>query len=264
MNISIVTPVFNRATLMHKSLQSSLALVNAGIATELVVVDDASTDDTVAQLRQYYSAEINDGRIKFSVLPENLGVAGAKNAGAALAGGDWIIFMDSDDWFVADTISSMLDVLRTFQQYDVVFFRCRDQRLHQLIGESVPAKDIRIRELLNGGTPGECLPVVKRRSILAQPYPTKLRGSEGLTYLQILKNGGRIHLSDLVVREYEDMAVDRLSSRQGLRKRAGLLCQHNICLLRYWRYARFKTMLGWFARIGYYGCWSVLNKIKGR
>lgn len=263
MKISIVTPVFNRALLMHKSLQSSLALVHAGIAEELVVIDDASTDDTVAQLHHCYAAEIADGRIKLRVLPKNLGVAGAKNAGAALAGGDWIIFMDSDDWFVADAVAAMQQVLCAHQQYDVVFFRCQDQQRQQLIGAPVAAKDISLKELLNGGTPGECLPVVKRQSILSEPYPTALRGSEGLAYLQILQRGGRIHLSDLVVREYQDTAIDRLSSRQGLRKRAGLLCRHNLCLLRYLRYARVKTALGWFARIGYYGAWFLLNKIKG-
>lgn len=264
MKISIVTPVFNRAALMHKSLQSSLALVNAGIAAELVVIDDASTDDTVQQLQQRYSAEIKDGRIKFSTLPVNLGVAGAKNAGAALATGDWLIFMDSDDWFVKDAVPAMVEVLRQQQHYDVVFFRCQDQKQQQLIGAEVPATDISLKTLLNGGTPGECLPVVKRQTMLAHPYPTRLRGSEGLTYLQILKAGGCIHLSDLVVREYEDAALDRLSSRAGLRKRAGALCLHNLCLLCYLPQASAKTALGWFLRIGYYGFWFLLNKLKGR
>ncbi len=262
MNIAIVTPVFNRADSMHKSLQSSLALVNAGIACQLVVVDDASTDDSVSQIKSKYLAEIAAGQLTLVELPENLGVSGAKNAGALAATADWIVFMDSDDWFVPEAVDELRNALNQHPAYAAVFFRCQDQTSGQLIGKSAVAEDLTLATLLNSGTPGECLPVVRRSDILAIPYPTELRGSEGLTYLAMLHSGRKIYISDLIAREYDNSGTDRLSSRQGLRKRAGYLVRHNLNCLRYTRYAQAKTVIGWLIRIVYYSGVVILNKIS--
>ncbi len=262
MNVAIVTPVFNRADLMHRSLQSSLALVNAGFACQLVVVDDASTDDSVCQIKSKYSAEIADGKLTLVELPENLGVSGAKNAGALAAAADWIVFMDSDDWFVPEAVDVIRNELNQHAAYAAVFFRCQDQTTGRLIGKSATAEDLTLVTLLNSGTPGECLPVVRRADILATPYPTELRGSEGLTYLAMLHSGRKIYLSDVIAREYDNSGTDRLSSRQGLRKRAGYLVRHNLRCLRYARYAQPKTVVGWLIRIVYYSGMVILNKIS--
>jgi glycosyltransferase involved in cell wall biosynthesis len=262
MKVAIVTPVFNRADSMHRSLLSSLALVNAGIACQLVVVDDASTDDSVCQIKSKYSAEIADGKLILVELPKNLGVSGAKNAGAVAAAADWIIFMDSDDWFVPAAVGALCNELNQHPAYAAVFFRCQDQTSGQLVGRPAVAEDLTLTTLVNTGTPGECLPVVRRADILAIPYPTELRGSEGLTYLAMLHSGRKIYLSDIIAREYDNSGADRLSSRQGLRKRAGYLVRHNLRSLRYARYARPKTVAGWLIRIVYYSGMVIMNKIS--
>lgn len=262
--LSIVTPTYNRENLICRSLDASLQLVRSGVAGEIVVVDDASTDNTVTMLRERYHQEIAENILIIDCLSVNQGVTAAKNRGAALARGCWIAFMDSDDNFIVEQAKAMYDSLMQHQDHDALFFRCRDQQTNEMIGKETNATDISLSQLLNGGTPGECLPVVKRQTMLRHPYPAQLRGSEGLTYLKILHCGGRIHLSELVVREYENHAVDRLSSRQGLRKRAGTLCLHNVYMLAYLRHAGLKTALGWFARIGYYGFWFFISKLKGR
>jgi glycosyltransferase involved in cell wall biosynthesis len=68
------------------------ALAQTWQNTEVVVVDDASGDDTPDRLR-----EIDDPRLRVIVQPENRGVAAARNAGIAAARGDMIAFLDSDD-----------------------------------------------------------------------------------------------------------------------------------------------------------------------
>ena len=260
-SLSIVTPTYNRAHLICRSLDMSLQLVAADIASEIIVVDDASTDNTIQMLHDRYSREIASGVLVIERLPVNQGVTGAKNRGAALARGHWIAFMDSDDWFVPESALAMQAQLRQLSSHTAVFFRCQDQASGCLIGDACAAAELTLSTMLNAGTPGECLPVVKRAAILEVPYPTALRGSEGLTYLAWLHAGRTIYLSDLVVREYDNSGADRLSSRKGLKKRAGFLVRHNLHMLRYIRYATPKTVFGWVARIVYYSGVVLINKI---
>lgn len=264
MVFSVVTPVYNRSSLMHRSLQSSLALIAAGFFSELVVVDDGSTDDSVAVIRRQYAQAIAEGTLRLIELGVNQGVAAAKNAGAQAATGDWLIFMDSDDWFVDAQVPAMLQNMQQKHAADVFFFRCRDQQSRALIGRPMSARELSLADMLNGGTPGECLPVVRRSVILQHLYPAALRGSEGLSYLAMLKAGFRIHLSELVVREYDDISTERLSSPAGLKKRARFLFLHNVQMLKYWRHARLSTLCGWLARLGYYGMLTLRNWLVGQ
>ncbi len=67
---------------------------------EVIVVDDASMDDTPDRVRQ-----IEDPRLRVIVQPENRGVAAARNAGMASARGDMIAFLDSDDLWRPEKIA---------------------------------------------------------------------------------------------------------------------------------------------------------------
>ncbi|MBU1309914.1 MAG: glycosyltransferase, partial [Gammaproteobacteria bacterium] len=259
-SLSIVTPTYNRKDVIVQSIESSLQLIKAGIAEVLIVIDDCSTDGTLALLLAKYAQEISDGLIILQQLPANLGVTGAKNAGAMLAKTEWIAFMDSDDCFVVENALLLRDVLLTSPD-SAVFFRCRDHKQKQLIGPKRQPVVLHLPDLINLGTPGECLPVVRSSAIKSHLYPVELRGSEALSYYAILADGGSILLSDIVAREYEDDASDRLSSKAGLRKRARLLVIHNLRCLRYWRAATLKTAFGWVARIVYYSLLHLRNKL---
>lgn len=264
MTISIVTPLYNRAFTMQRSISSSLAAIASGYVDELVLVDDGSTDETVAVVQQAYATELANGICRLVVLPENRGVSAAKNAGAIAAKGDWLIFLDSDDWFVPEALAALIHELTEHPSHAAVFFRCRDQHSGLLVGAEVPAQELTLQHMLRHGTPGECLPVVRRSAMLQQPYPAELRGSEGLTYLALLAQGQQIYLSSLVAREYDNSGSDRLSSRQGLRKRAAFLVRHNCRMLRYWRQAGLKTTIGFGVRILYYTLLHWQNLWQGR
>ena len=259
--LSIVTPTYNRAHVICRSLDASLALVTAGIAGEIVVVDDASADGTLQMLMQRYQQEITSGVLVIEVLQVNQGVTAAKNRGAQLAKGEWVAFMDSDDNFIVEYAGAMHALLLTHDADDALFFRCRDNQNKQLIGPEAPADYISLETLINGGTPGECLPVIKRSSILQYAYPAELRGSESLSYFAILAQGGRIFISDLVLREYDHSGDDRLSAKAGLRARADKLVRHNVRTLKYLGALRLKTLFGVIVRIVYYGWLTCLKKV---
>jgi glycosyltransferase involved in cell wall biosynthesis len=99
MTISAVIPVRNRETLVARAIESVIA--QSLPVDELVVVDDASTDDT-ARVVEGYADKVR--ALKLMRLKENVGGAKARNVGIEAAKGDLIAFLDSDDVWYADKL----------------------------------------------------------------------------------------------------------------------------------------------------------------
>lgn len=90
MNISVVIPAYNAASWLDQTLASVVAQTYP--AYEVIAVDDGSTDDTLAHLQGHSGVT--------RVLQTNHGgPAVARNAGIAAATGDWVAFLDADDWW---------------------------------------------------------------------------------------------------------------------------------------------------------------------
>ena len=102
MRLSVVLPVFNGASYLAAAIDSVLAQTRP--ADELIAVDDGSTDDSPAILARY-----PDFRV---ISQPNSGCAAARNAGAALASGDAIAFVDQDDIQDADRFARQIDALQ--------------------------------------------------------------------------------------------------------------------------------------------------------
>ena len=94
-SISVVIAVYNGGATIRRAIESVLAQTYQ--AHELIVVDDGSTDDTAAVV-----AEFGD-RVRY-LRQSNSGVSAARNAGAAAATGDWLAFLDADDWYYPDRL----------------------------------------------------------------------------------------------------------------------------------------------------------------
>jgi glycosyltransferase involved in cell wall biosynthesis len=90
--VSVLMTAYNRARFIGPAIESVLAQSYRDF--ELLVVDDASTDETVAVARDYARC---DGRIRVTVNAGNLGQFGNRNHAASLAAGAYLKFHDSDD-----------------------------------------------------------------------------------------------------------------------------------------------------------------------
>ncbi len=189
--ISIITPTYNRRNIISRSIDSSLELIKNGWAQELIIIDDASTDKTKEFLEEKYDVFLKKKQIKIIRLNKNLGVTGAKNIGAENSQGEWLIFMDSDDYFLTNCGNLINKELYRLSDYQIVFFRCHNMLDNRLIGHTREASEIKFYEMFTQGTPGECLPIVKREIILKYPYHEKLRGCEGLSYFKIIDSKNR-------------------------------------------------------------------------
>ena len=95
MNISVVIPTYNRRDLLRRALLSVFAQTLP--PTEVVVIDDGSTDGTDAKIRNEFPA------VRY-YRQKNRGVSSARNLGIRHAASDWLALLDSDDEWLPDKL----------------------------------------------------------------------------------------------------------------------------------------------------------------
>lgn len=98
--VSVIIPAFNRAWCLEETLQSVLGQMFRNF--EVIVVDDGSTDDTSAILRQF-------PQVRAHRWEDNRGVSAARNFGLQIALGEWVCFLDSDDQWVENKLQVQVD-----------------------------------------------------------------------------------------------------------------------------------------------------------
>lgn len=102
--VSVVVPAYNAAWCVRRALDSVLAQDYGDY--ELIVVDDGSQDDTAAILATY-----GDGvRV---VSKPNGGLSSARNAGIAVARGEFVAFLDADDWWLPSKLSRQVAIMES-------------------------------------------------------------------------------------------------------------------------------------------------------
>lgn len=102
--VSIIIPTYNRAQLLVKALTS---VANQSYPVlEVLVVDDGSTDNTIAVIQPFLS----DKRFKYIRLDSNKGRSAARNIGLDWASGDFMMFLDSDDYLEPDALALLIEL----------------------------------------------------------------------------------------------------------------------------------------------------------
>lgn len=116
--ISVIVPTYNRAKVIHKSIDSILKQSYQDF--EIIIVDDGSEDDTKNVIEKY-----NDSRIRYIINNSNIhGPSVARNIGISNSTGDYIAFNDSDDEWHSDKLEKQLDFLKK-EDVDVCFCQMR-------------------------------------------------------------------------------------------------------------------------------------------
>ena len=119
--ISILVAVYNAEKYLHKCLESLLSQTLHNI--EIICVDDASTDSSLNILNAYAK---KDERIKVVHLSQNVGIAKARNAGLRISTGQYIAFVDSDDWLSEDACEKAFHVFTHYPLTDTVLFQVKN------------------------------------------------------------------------------------------------------------------------------------------
>jgi len=139
--VSVVIPTYNRSSTIIRCIESVIQQSYKNI--EIIVVDDASTDNTELVIQKY----IILNNFNYIKLPSNVGGAEARNIGVNNSNGDYIAFQDSDDEWMLDKLEKQM---LYFNQNDVDIVFSKIKRISNL-GESIFPK-LNVIEPLNMAT----------------------------------------------------------------------------------------------------------------
>ena len=112
--VSIIIPVYKVEAYLAKCVQSVVDQIYTNL--EIILVDDGSPDKCPFMCDEWVK---KDSRIKV-VHQENRGLSGARNTGIREAKGEWLYFLDSDDWIIPECIALMVDCVNNHPDVELV------------------------------------------------------------------------------------------------------------------------------------------------
>ena len=216
-NISVIIPVYNREKLIKNALNSVLKQTIAD-KIEIICVDDGSTDNTIEVIKNYQKKYKNI----FLYQQKNSGPGVARNLGIDNAHGEYIIFLDSDDWAPERAYESMYNYAKK-KNADVIIGKILRkikgtmnnqwyviktmQDIFEEFGEEINcAKEYKIPLTMPG-------PVTKmsRTSMLRDnniKFPNERMGEDLIFSLELFKYANTVYLLDEIIYMYESDLSD--------------------------------------------------------
>lgn len=114
--VSIIIPCYNREEFISQAINSALSQTYPNI--EIIVVDDGSTDTSISVIQTF------GNKVKL-IAQKNRGVSAARNTGFRVAKGEFIVFLDSDDWLSDNIIENHITTTKSWPNVDIY---CADSR----------------------------------------------------------------------------------------------------------------------------------------
>ncbi|MDE7417306.1 MAG: glycosyltransferase [Lachnospiraceae bacterium] len=146
--LSIIVPVYNMEQYLDRCMESILQQTYRKL--EIILVDDGSTDTSPSMCEEYAK---KDSRVKV-IHKKNGGLSDARNAGLAVAAGDYIGYVDSDDWIEPDMYEQMYQACTEHDAQIAVcryFYEYKDQTMSGGDGSVVPlSRDELLKAYISG------------------------------------------------------------------------------------------------------------------
>lgn len=162
---TIVVPVYNVEKYLPKCLDSLVNQTYTDI--EIICVNDGSTDSSLQIMEEYAQ---KDNRIKI-INQENQGVSVARNVGIDNATGDYILFLDSDDWLeleACETIVKNLD-----KNVDILFFGYKFIKNYEIYNKYSYPDNITNKKYISPINLNICINKLSCRAVCGKVYKTK-------------------------------------------------------------------------------------------
>lgn len=179
--VSVIMPAYNSAGTIRSSIESVQA--QTYVEWELWIIDD-SGDNT-----EKIVASLSDTRIHYIHPKQRLGVARARNLGISKAGGQYVAFLDSDDLWDPEKLSTQVSFMKrngygfTYSWY--YQFRNNPEKPNSLV---ITKKKVNYHELLKGNDIG-CLTVMVDRKFVSGIYMPSMHHEDYIAWLGIVKKG---------------------------------------------------------------------------
>lgn len=219
-NFSIIIPTYNRAWCIERAIDSVLGQKYQN--WEMIIVDDGSTDNTEELVEKYLS----DKRIRY-FYKNNGGVGSARNLGLKFASGGFVMFLDSDDEFVAGSLEMIFAAISKYEGFSMFSFRVIDQH----------GKQVSYTELVNGDLvvdfgdfinkkyiSGETFFVYRQKVFENNFFDEDVNGGEELLLLKFVKENGLVLINENA-RIYYLGSNDSLITSKLTREKVANICK---------------------------------------
>lgn len=196
---SFIIPCFNQSDYLNDCFQ---AFIDQNFKEwEAILVNDGSTDQTSVMGRAFLKS---DPRIRY-IEQENQGLSAARNAGIKLAKGEFLLFLDADDWIAANCLTSYVHVIQSNPQVNL--FRCGysywDMPLGKEYHSHLPSDDGLIYPGVLTQNIGPCHSILIKRDFAEKlgGFDTTLRSCEDWDFwIRAGKMGAKIYsIPDVLV-----------------------------------------------------------------
>lgn len=119
-DLTIIVPIYKVESYIQRCLESVIAQESDGLRIECLLIDDCSPDKSMEVVQTVLDGY--HGTISFTVLhhEHNRGLSAARNTGIKAAKGDYVFFLDSDDWLTPKSLSKMFAVLSDYPNCPLV------------------------------------------------------------------------------------------------------------------------------------------------
>ena len=184
--ISVVIPCFHNNDTIRRAAQS--AVEQNKVSVEVIIVDNGRTLDRSV-------LEGLDG-VRVLDVPDNIGPSGARNEGVKNANGEYIAFLDADDWWDKDKLRKQLKVMKEFDiegESPKIVFTAREIYDQNEVdtGKMVPCdRIVGFKKLLRSNQISCSSVLMKRETALAFPMQRDDIHEDYICWLSILKEGG--------------------------------------------------------------------------
>ena len=182
--VSVIMPVYNGEKYIKRAVES---VYEQGISLELLVIDDGSTDGTEEVLSAY------EGREDFRYIKnkENMGAARSRNRGVQEAVGEYVAFLDADDWWDRGKLKEQLGILEKTGLVMCSTGRELMKADGSDTGRYIPVREkIRYRDLLKHNCINCSSVLIRREAALEFPMEHDDSHEDYITWLKVLKKYG--------------------------------------------------------------------------
>ena len=120
---SVVIPTYNQAELLNKAIESVLSQSFKNF--EIIIIDNYSTDHTSEIIKKFEDNKVIHKKIRNEGI-----IAKSRNEGVKISKGDWIAFLDSDDWWYKERLQVIFEFIQNNNSFQVI---CTDELINDKI-----------------------------------------------------------------------------------------------------------------------------------
>jgi glycosyltransferase involved in cell wall biosynthesis len=202
--VSVLISLYNKQEWVAQAIQSALGQTHPG--TEVVVVNDGSTDNSLERVRLYESS------IKL-ITQSNEGASAARNRGLAESSGEFVIFLDADDWLDPDYIVKTLPKMSD----PAVGIVATDMQYEGLMHDRISPRGLTLEhEMWSNGIP--CCSLVRRAAAIVGYNKASETYEDWNFWIDVLKRGWKVAVVNEPLFHHRCLPLSLVSTTHGREK----------------------------------------------